>query len=157
VLGGLLQLAAEPASAVIVTYYTSQRRHTLLLLLLCRLSETFLQDDKLSATAVLVFMLSPASIHHAMAYTEALFTAASWLGLYCLYCRRFSSAAALAFAVSAAITSNGESADVPGPTLCATFSRLLHAAVVLVCCVNLNAVCIHYHTHETFLSTCLVC
>lgn len=76
-------------------------------LLLCRLSEAILQDDKVSATAVLVFILSPASIHHCMAYTEALFTAASWLGLYCLYCRGSSSTAALAFAVSSATRSNG--------------------------------------------------
>lgn len=75
--------------------------------LACRLSDAFLQDDKLSATAVLVFMLSPASIHHCMAYTEALFTAASWLGLYCLYCRGSSSTAALAFALSSAARSNG--------------------------------------------------
>lgn len=75
--------------------------------LLARLSEAILQDDKVSATAVLVFILSPASIHHCMAYTEALFTAASWLGLYCLYCRGSSSTAALAFAVSSATRSNG--------------------------------------------------
>jgi Gpi18-like mannosyltransferase len=76
--------------------------------LLCRLSDAFLQDDRLSATAVLVFMLSPASIHHSMAYTEALFTAASWLGLYCLYCRGSSCTAALAFALSSATRSNGK-------------------------------------------------
>jgi hypothetical protein len=80
----------------------------MLVLLLCRLSEAILQDDKVAATAVLVFIASPASIHHCMAYTEALFTAASWLGLYCLHCRRSSSTAALAFAVSAATRSNGE-------------------------------------------------
>jgi Gpi18-like mannosyltransferase len=72
------------------------------------LSDAFLQDDRLSATAVLVFVLSPASIHHSMAYTEALFTAASWLGLYCLYCRGSSSTAALAFALSSATRSNGK-------------------------------------------------
>ncbi|KAF6256425.1 GPI mannosyltransferase 2 [Scenedesmus sp. NREL 46B-D3] len=75
--------------------------------LLAKLSDAFLQDDKLSATAVLVFMLSPASIHNCMAYTEALFTAASWLGLYCLYCRGSSSTAALAFTLSSAARSNG--------------------------------------------------
>jgi len=60
------------------------------------------------ATAVLIFIASPASIHHSMLYTEALFTVTSWLGLYSLYCLRSSLAASLAFAASSAVRSNGE-------------------------------------------------
>lgn len=63
------------------------------------------------ATAVLIFIASPASIHHSMLYTEALFTVTSWLGLYCLYCLRSSLAASLAFAASSAVRSNGEYND----------------------------------------------
>lgn len=76
-----------------------------------RLSQHFLRDDRLAAAAVALFAASPASVHHALLYTEALFTAASWAGAYCLYCRRASLgaslAAALAFAASAALRSNG--------------------------------------------------
>jgi Gpi18-like mannosyltransferase len=69
-----------------------------------------LEDDRLAATAVILFTVNPASIHHSLLYTEALFTATSWAGLYCLYCRGCSSAASLAFAASAAVRSNGERA-----------------------------------------------
>jgi hypothetical protein len=67
-----------------------------------------MQNDKVAATAVLMFIVNPASIHHSMMYTEALFTTTSWLGLYCLYCQGTSLGASLAFAASSAVRSNGE-------------------------------------------------
>lgn len=91
-----------------IPYFSTALCTPAILPFLYRLSETFLQDDRLSATAVLFFITSPASIHHSMMYTEALFTAASWLGLYCLYCQGSSLTASLAFAASAATRSNGE-------------------------------------------------
>lgn len=78
--------------------------------LVARLGRELVQDDRVVATAVLVFIASPASIHHSMLYTEALFTATSWLGLYCLYCCGSSTGASLAFAASSAVRSNGEPA-----------------------------------------------
>jgi Gpi18-like mannosyltransferase len=72
------------------------------------LGQKLIQDDAVAATAALLFICSPASIHHSMLYTEALFTASSWLGVYCLYCRGSSLAASLAFAGSSAVRSNGE-------------------------------------------------
>lgn len=79
--------------------------------LVARLGQELVQDDRVVATAVLVFTASPASIHHSMLYTEALFTATSWLGLYCLYCCGSSTGASLAFAASSAVRSNGETAS----------------------------------------------
>jgi Gpi18-like mannosyltransferase len=109
--------------------------------LLCRLSDAFLQDDRLSATAVLVFVLSPASIHHSMAYTEALFTAASWLGLYCLYCWGSSSTAALAFALSSSTRSNGKlAAAVPVPLPLRIVCSVCLLCVQVIVCI-LHALC----------------
>lgn len=88
----------------------------------CRLSDHFVHNDRLTATAVLVFVASPASIHHSMLYTEALFTASSWLGLYCVYCKTSSLGASLAFAVSAATRSNGK--------------KLLRHFAVTECCIQ---------------------
>lgn len=73
-----------------------------------RLGERLVGEPRVVATAVLFFVASPASIHHSMLYTEALFTTTSWLGLYCLYCWESSLGASLAFAASAAVRSNGE-------------------------------------------------
>lgn len=83
----------------------------LLLHVSCRLGQHLVQDDRVVATAVLIFIASPASIHHSMLYTEALFTATSWLGLYLLYCCGTSCGASLAFAASSAVRSNGEFAN----------------------------------------------
>jgi Gpi18-like mannosyltransferase len=88
------------------------------------LGQQFLQDDNVAATAVLMFIANPASIHHSMLYTEALFTASSWLGLYCLYCQNSSLCASLAFAVSAATRSNGKH-----DYICLTATHLLWLSV----------------------------
>lgn len=77
------------------------------MILCCRLGQKLVRDDRVVTTAVLMFIASPASIHHSMLYTEALFTATSWLGLYFLYCCGSSLGASLAFAASSAVRSNG--------------------------------------------------
>jgi Gpi18-like mannosyltransferase len=64
-------------------------------------------QQQLAVLSCLLLAAGPASIHHAMPYSEALFTAASFVGLYCLYCCHQHLLAALAFAVSTATRSNG--------------------------------------------------
>jgi hypothetical protein len=120
-----------------------------------RLSQRFLLSNRLAAAAVLVFVASPASIHHSLLYTEALFTAASWGGLYALYCRGSSLGAAFAFALSAAVRSNGALWCVGG--------RLRVGSAAFICCslcvaprVTPTAACTHHacqraavsHTHR---------
>jgi Gpi18-like mannosyltransferase len=85
-----------------------------------------MQNDKVATTAVLMFIVNPASIHHSMMYTEALFTTTSWLGLYCLYCQGASLGASLAFAASSAVRSNGEQ-YITNPVVarCSAASRTL--------------------------------
>ncbi|KAF8073221.1 hypothetical protein HT031_000882 [Scenedesmus sp. PABB004] len=100
-------VARGPAAFSLITLALNNALFLLSVALLARLSQHVLRDDRLACGAALLFVLSPASVHHALLYTEALFTAASWAGLYALYCRRCSGAAALAFAASAATRSNG--------------------------------------------------
>lgn len=52
------------------------------------LSQQVLQQPRLAASATLLLLLGQACTFHTVAYTEALFTALTMLGLYCLYCHR---------------------------------------------------------------------
>ena len=73
----------------------------------CRVSRKMLGRERLAVISCLLFVLNPATVHHSMPYTEAIFTAASFTGLYCMYCLGSSTLAALSFAASAATRSNG--------------------------------------------------
>jgi len=75
--------------------------------LLARLTAAVLRDERSAAVAALFFILNPASVFHAVAYTEALFTFLSFAGLYALHARGAFWPAAAAFAASSAARSNG--------------------------------------------------
>lgn len=66
-----------------------------------------LKDDRLAALATLFFILNPASVFHAAAYTESLYTFCCMAGLYLLYVRRAFWLAVLPFAASSCARSNG--------------------------------------------------
>jgi Gpi18-like mannosyltransferase len=77
------------------------------LLLFYRLSLHVLRSPALALTACVFYCCSPATVFHAMAYTEPLFGFFTTLGLYLLYCRGSLAGASLAFAASAGVRSNG--------------------------------------------------
>lgn len=65
------------------------------------------KDERQAALATLFFILNPASVFHASAYTESLFTFCCMAGLYLLYVRGQFWAAVIPFAASSCARSNG--------------------------------------------------
>ncbi|GLC33181.1 hypothetical protein PLESTF_000150600 [Pleodorina starrii] len=75
--------------------------------LLYRLGVCVLGDRQLAALACLFFVLNPATIFHAAAYTESAFTATTLASLYWLHCRGRLAPAVAAAAASCGLRSNG--------------------------------------------------
>ena len=75
----------------------------------CRLSQAVLGpgSDRAAATSFMFYCLTPSSIFHSMLYSESCYGLLSFAGLYCLYCRGSSLAAAMAFALASFTRSNG--------------------------------------------------
>ena len=74
---------------------------------LCRLSQSILQDNRLSALATALYCFNPASVFHSAAYTESLFAAASFAGMWYLHHPRQYWVGVLCFALGTAVRSNG--------------------------------------------------
>ena len=72
----------------------------------CRLSLRTLRDRRLADLALLLFCANPASVFHSAAYTEPLYAAASFFGLWLLPDRP--AAAVATFVAASAARSNGE-------------------------------------------------
>lgn len=73
----------------------------------CRLSRSILQDERLSALATALYCFNPASAFHAAAYTEGLFAALSFAGMWHLHRPRQYWWGVLCFALGTATRSNG--------------------------------------------------
>lgn len=73
----------------------------------CRIGRHVLKDDAKAATAVLLMCLSPASVFLSMAYTEAIFQALTFLGVWLLINCDAPLLSAIPFSASCAIRSNG--------------------------------------------------
>lgn len=71
------------------------------------LSKHVLKDSRLAAASTLLYCFTPASVFHTALYTEPLFGLLTLLGLYLLHCKRWPLVAAVAFAASSGVRSNG--------------------------------------------------
>ncbi|MEW5304722.1 MAG: hypothetical protein WDW36_007314 [Sanguina aurantia] len=94
-----LSVAASVTSAVLLYWLTGE----------------VLGSERHAATASLVYILGPASLFHAVAYTEALFTALTLAGLCMLYCRRSLVGAAVCFHLACWTRSNVVGCPMMGP------------------------------------------
>jgi len=65
------------------------------------------KDNRLAAAAALLYTFNPASVFHSTLYTEALFAAASFAGLYAQYHWGSIALATLPNALASLIRSNG--------------------------------------------------
>lgn len=72
-----------------------------------RLSQRVLRDDRLAATAAVLFVLNPSAPFQTAPYSESLYACVTLVGLWALYCARSGALAAAAFACSTALRSNG--------------------------------------------------
>lgn len=71
------------------------------------MSRAILQDEHLSALATALYCFNPASAFHSAAYTESLFTALSFAGMWHLHRPRQYWWGVLCFALGTAARSNG--------------------------------------------------
>lgn len=79
----------------------------------CRVGSKVLQDKQAAAMAVLLMCISPASVFMTMAYTESLFQMLTFAGVWLLVNCDQPLMAAVPFALSCAIRSNGTHPSLP--------------------------------------------